>query len=316
MSELKEFLKQSNKKDNPILLDELLSNKKFYAVKNKNIREQVWQKITPSDIIRSNNIGINDLFEIVNIRKEKEIHNAVFDVMNNYSEVDEVFCEVAAKLKISKEKSLESVNNVKPILRDITRLSQIKSNKELLKKEPYSVLFNNFCEDFSTVFFSNNGYCSNNGYKKFFNSDFVDEDILEEIHKRIKDKVKDENIYINNVYYELTKILNIPVDYHFIDQLAQAFNCNIKMEFDFYIDKFKSTGHILKAPIILSDFYFANDEDLVKTFLNNKEELKHFLLSKEGTQIVNQLKQSGNQEFLEMINEITPKQQRKVGVKL
>lgn len=316
MSELKEFLKQSNKKDNPILLDELLSNKKFYAVKNKNIREQVWQKITPSDIIRSNNIGINDLFEIVTIRKETEIHDAVFDVMKNYAWSDGVFYEVASKLKISKEKSLELVNNVKPILRDILRLSQIKSNKELLKQELYSVLFNNFCEYFSTIFFSYNGYCSNNGYKNFFNSDFIDETILEEIHKRIKDKVKNENIYINNVYYEFTEILSIPVNYHFIDQLAQMFNCNIKMEFNFYIDKYKFAGHILKAPIILSDFYFVPDEDLVRTFLNNKEELKHFLLSKEGTQIVNQLKQSGNQEFLEMINEITPKQQRKVGVKL
>ena len=111
--------------------------------------------------------------------------------------------------------------------------------------------------------------------------------------------------------YDLRKL-----ECQLVDWFAHELDCVIYIPADSY--QTEVGDYKFKSEIRLSyvEYIEKNLDTWANIFIEKQDELKYFLLSEEAKPIVQKIKSSGNQEFAEMINKITPKQQRKVGVKL
>lgn len=96
------------KYDNPSIIDKMLVRFEKYDQ-----QEEMLKEITPQEVLYSKNIAIYDLLQSVEYNDYIEFSDAVFNKMQDLQFKPQsrgTFAQIASLIRISKEKSLESVS--------------------------------------------------------------------------------------------------------------------------------------------------------------------------------------------------------------
>lgn len=295
------------KYDNPSIIDKMLVRFEKYDQ-----QEEMLKEITPQEVLYSKNIAIYDLLQSVEYNDYIEFSDAVFNKMQDLQFKPQsrgTFAQIASLIRISKEKSLESVSNKN--IDDLLKLSQIRANPELIKNSiTHGNVFEEFCKYFLNSYFdlSLGVSVSDDDYASFCSGWYIDK----HLQNLILFKIKDMNVKPNKLsVYDLRKL-----ECQLVDWFAHELDCVIYIPADSY--QTEVGDYKFKSEIRLSyvEYIEKNLDTWANIFIEKQDELKYFLLSEEAKPIVQKIKSSGNQEFAEIINKFTPKQQRKFGVKL